>query len=199
MATACRRYPGAHFLFYRNEPNNAGGIFGNQRAGLPQYTFYTDIRKRRQTLSEVRGNILPYCGWRQGKCLLPCLPKGLIMLNAEEIYQILFAAYGKLRWWSDEPFIIMFQSVLVQNTAWSSVEKTCIPMQDKLTPEYIGNNWSSLSALVDFIRQKPGQYRHLLHGIATITLTAGKYKAPLCRIYGKSFYLSEELGTKRQT
>ncbi len=45
------------------------------------------------------------------------------MLSAEEIYKILLTAYGKPRWWSDDPFTVMFQSVLVQNTAWSSVEK----------------------------------------------------------------------------
>lgn len=39
------------------------------------------------------------------------------MLNAQEIYQVLLAAYGKPRWWSDEPFTVMFQSVLVQNAA----------------------------------------------------------------------------------
>lgn len=61
------------------------------------------------------------------------------MLSAEEIYKILLTAYGKPRWWSDDPFTVMFQSVLVQNTAWSSVEKTCTPIGDKLTPEYIGN------------------------------------------------------------
>lgn len=61
------------------------------------------------------------------------------MLNAQEIYQVLLTAYGKPRWWSDDPFTVMFQSVLVQNTAWSSVEKTCLPIKDKLTSEYIGN------------------------------------------------------------
>ena len=31
----------------------------------------------------------------------------------------------------------MFQSVLVQNTVWGSVEKTCALIGDKLTPEYV--------------------------------------------------------------
>ena len=60
------------------------------------------------------------------------------MLNAQEIYQVLLTAYGKPRWWSDDPFTVMFQAVLVQNTAWGSVLKTCLPIKDKLTPEYIG-------------------------------------------------------------
>ena len=61
------------------------------------------------------------------------------MLSAEEIYKILLDTYGKPRWWSDDPFTVMFQSVLVQNTAWSSVEKTCASIRDKLTPGYIGS------------------------------------------------------------
>lgn len=82
------------------------------------------------------------------------------MLNAEEIYKILLTAYGKPRWWSDDPFTVMFQSVLVQNTAWDSVKK-------------MYTHWEYITA---------------------ITLTAGKYKASLCRIYGKSFYLSGKIG-----
>lgn len=61
------------------------------------------------------------------------------VLNAQEVYDILLTAYGRPRWWSEEPFTVMFQSVLVQNTTWSSVEKTCAPIEDKLTPEYIEN------------------------------------------------------------
>lgn len=80
------------------------------------------------------------------------------MLSAEEIYKILLTAYGKPRWWSDDPFTVMFQSVLVQNTAWSSVEKTCTPIGDKLTPEYIGNLWTEeleqLISLCGFYKAK---------------------------------------------
>lgn len=60
------------------------------------------------------------------------------MLNAQEIYNILFTIYGKPQWWSDDPFIVMLQSVLVQNTTWYSVEKTCAMIDKPLTPEYIG-------------------------------------------------------------
>lgn len=61
------------------------------------------------------------------------------MLAAEELYHLLLTAYGKPRWWSDKPFTVMFQAVLVQNTVWSSVEKTCSVIGDRLTSEYIGN------------------------------------------------------------
>lgn len=63
------------------------------------------------------------------------------MMTAKEIYDALLAAYGKPRWWSDDAFTVMLQSVLVQNTAWGNVEKTCAAINDKdekkLTPEYI--------------------------------------------------------------
>lgn len=61
------------------------------------------------------------------------------MLCANELYRLLLASYGKPRWWSDDPFTVMFQAVLVQNTAWGSVEKTCAAIGDQLTPEAIGN------------------------------------------------------------
>ena len=61
------------------------------------------------------------------------------MFRAEELYQMLLAAYGKPRWWSDDPFTVMFQAVLVQNTTWSCVEKTSEAMGDRLHPEYIEN------------------------------------------------------------
>ncbi len=48
----------------------------------------------------------------------------------------MLSAYGKPRWWSDDPFTVMFQSVLVQSTVWGSGEKTCAVIGDKLTPEY---------------------------------------------------------------
>ena len=59
------------------------------------------------------------------------------MLKADELYQLLHAAYGSPRWWSDDAFTVMFQAVLVQNTAWRSVEKVCAGLGDTLAPEYI--------------------------------------------------------------
>lgn len=59
------------------------------------------------------------------------------MLNANELYQLLLNAYGKPRWWSEDPFTVMFQAVLVQNAAWGSVEKTCASIGGRLTPERI--------------------------------------------------------------
>lgn len=47
------------------------------------------------------------------------------MIAAEGLYGLLLDAYGEPGWWSDDPYIVMFQSVLVQNTAWSSVVRVC--------------------------------------------------------------------------
>ncbi len=71
------------------------------------------------------------------------------MLCANELYEQLLAAYGKPRWWSDDPFTVMFQSILVQHTTWSGVEKTCGPLRDKLMPEYIlGLSTEKLEAMI---------------------------------------------------
>ena len=59
------------------------------------------------------------------------------MLDAEEIYGLLLSSYGKPEWWSDDPYTVIFQSVLVQNTSWSSVKKTTALFQDELSAEYI--------------------------------------------------------------
>ena len=58
-------------------------------------------------------------------------------MTALQIYEKLLVAYGKPRWWSDDPYTVMFQAVLVQQTAWSSVEKVTQAIGDKLTPEFI--------------------------------------------------------------
>ena len=47
------------------------------------------------------------------------------VLSAGELYRELYKAYGRPPWWSPDPFTVMFQAVLVQNTAWSSVQKAC--------------------------------------------------------------------------
>lgn len=59
------------------------------------------------------------------------------MQSASEIYEKMLSVYGKPRWWSDDPFTVMFQAVLVQNTAWNNVIKTCEKIGEKLMPQYI--------------------------------------------------------------
>ena len=59
------------------------------------------------------------------------------MLTPSEIYQTLLAAYGRPRWWSEDPYQVMFQAVLVQNTAWANVEKTCATLGERIAPEKV--------------------------------------------------------------
>jgi len=59
------------------------------------------------------------------------------MPAAREIYERLYAAYGQPRWWSDDPYTVMVQAVLVQNTAWSAVEKVTAGLADCLTPDRV--------------------------------------------------------------
>lgn len=59
------------------------------------------------------------------------------MLNAQEIYDTLLSAYGKPQWWSDNPYQVMVEAVLVQHTTWSSVENIRADLADKLSPAYI--------------------------------------------------------------
>ena len=47
------------------------------------------------------------------------------MIAAEGLYEMLLDAYGEPGWWSDDPYRVIFQSVLVQNTAWPSVVRVC--------------------------------------------------------------------------
>lgn len=59
------------------------------------------------------------------------------MLTAYEIYTQLLSAYGTPEWWSDDPFTVMFQAVLVQNTAWENVVMATKAMGGIPRPETI--------------------------------------------------------------
>ena len=60
----------------------------------------------------------------------------LLLPSAEEIYGILLSVYGKPQWWSSDPFTVIFQSVLVQQTSWKNVLSVTGHIE-KLTPEYV--------------------------------------------------------------
>ena len=59
------------------------------------------------------------------------------MLTAKQIYDRLITAYGQPDWWPGSPYAIMVTAVLVQNTAWSNVEKTVAGMGERLASKYI--------------------------------------------------------------
>ena len=54
-----------------------------------------------------------------------------------ELSAALLAAYGPPRLWSDDPYIVMLEAVLVQNTAWSSVRRTSDALGVLRTPQAI--------------------------------------------------------------
>ena len=58
-------------------------------------------------------------------------------MTANELYEKLLQMYGKPRWWSDDPYVVMFQAILVQNTSWILVEKTTASMGATLDPRKI--------------------------------------------------------------
>ena len=58
-------------------------------------------------------------------------------MDSSELYLLLLSCYGKPHWWSDDPYTVMFQAVLVQNTAWENVEKTSASIGENLNPETI--------------------------------------------------------------
>lgn len=59
------------------------------------------------------------------------------MMTASQIYEKLYKTYGKPCWWSDDPYQVMVQSILVQNTTWTSVEKVTEILGNQMNPEYI--------------------------------------------------------------
>lgn len=57
------------------------------------------------------------------------------MINAKEIYDKLLTYYGTPPWWSENPFEVMIGAILVQNTAWSNVQRVVAKLGKCLTPE----------------------------------------------------------------
>lgn len=104
-------------------------------------------------------------------------------MTPEEIYTALLEHYGKPRWWSEDPYTVMFQAVLVQNTAWTNVEKTTEAIGSRLSPGYI----SALSdeELGEAIRSC-GFFRAKAKTIRTLT-----------EWFGKSGFRTENAGSIR--
>jgi endonuclease-3 related protein len=71
-------------------------------------------------------------------------------MTANELYEKLLQMYGKPRWWSEDPYVVMFQTILVQNTSWTQVEKTTASIGATLDPRKIAV--MSESALEELIR-----------------------------------------------
>ena len=93
-------------------------------------------------------------------------------LGAAALYEALLRAYGEPRWWSEDAYTVLFQSVLVQNTAWGNVEKTCAAIGEQLKPEVIGE--LSPEELKTLIRPC-GFCRGKARAIRALTAWFGKY------------------------
>ena len=87
------------------------------------------------------------------------------MLTSQQIYDRLIDGYGRPDWWPGTPYAIMVTAVLVQNTAWSNVEKTVAEMGEQLAPEYIdGLSEEELQPMIrscGFYRSKAGYIKEL--------------------------------------
>lgn len=93
--------------------------------------------------------------------------------DAPEIYKILLTAYGSPRWWSNDPYTVMFQSVLVQNTTFNSVEKTCAAIGGRLTPQYME---ALPTAELEELIAPCGFYRAKARTIQALTAWFGRYQ-----------------------
>lgn len=94
------------------------------------------------------------------------------MLTALELYDALLAEHGKPRWWSDNPYEVMCEAVLVQNTAWSNVEKTRAAIGERLTPQYIA---AMLQGELEQLIRPCGFYTAKARTIKALTEWYGKY------------------------
>ncbi len=87
------------------------------------------------------------------------------MMDSSELYLLLLSCYGKPHWWSDDPYTVMVQSVMVQNTSWKNVEKATEGIGDKLRPETVEKlsqgELESLIRPVGFPKRKAGTIREL--------------------------------------
>ena len=95
-----------------------------------------------------------------------------MLISAKELYHALHAVYGQPRWWSDDAYTVMFQAVLVQNTAWGNVLKTCAALGDLLTPEFVaGLPTEELESLI----RSCGFYRAKARTIQALTAWFKQY------------------------
>ena len=107
------------------------------------------------------------------------------MLTSKQIYDRLIDGYGLSDWWSGSPYAIMVTAILVQNTAWSNVEKTVAEMGERLTPEYIGS--MTEEELQPFIRSG-GFYRAKARYVKALTAWFKGYGYEVGRVREKSLH-----------
>ncbi|KAL6599230.1 HhH-GPD family protein [Neocallimastix sp. 'constans'] len=93
-------------------------------------------------------------------------------LTPKEIYDKLKDEFGDPPWWPGDSYIVMVQSILVQNTTWSSVEKITTSLK-KMTPRDVLK--MKIEKLEDLIRPC-GFCKRKAKTIKYLTEWYGKYK-----------------------
>ena len=107
------------------------------------------------------------------------------MLTSREIYERLITGYGQPDWWPGTPYAIMVTAILVQNTAWSNVEKVVAEMGERLMPEYIDSlTDEELQPLI----RSCGFYRAKARYVKALTAWFQAYSYEVGRVREKSLH-----------
>jgi len=109
------------------------------------------------------------------------------MLSSQEIYEKLLHHYGTPPVWSDNPYQVMLEAILVQNTSWRNVLKVRNNIGNRFDPHFIAS--CSLEQLQELIRSC-GFWKAKANAIKGITTWYRTYEYDLTQITQKS---SEEL------
>lgn len=59
------------------------------------------------------------------------------MIQPMELYERLRAGYGEPLWWSDDPMVILVESILVQQSKWTRVRQTVLDEPGLIQPEVL--------------------------------------------------------------
>ena len=107
------------------------------------------------------------------------------MLTSKQIYDRLIDGYGQPDWWPGTPYAIMITAILVQNTAWSNVEKTVAEMGERLMPEYID---SLTEEELQLLIRSCGFYRAKARYVKAMTAWFKGYGYEVGRVQEKSLH-----------
>jgi endonuclease-3 related protein len=110
------------------------------------------------------------------------------MHELTEVYNILAARYGNLRWWpAKTPYEVIVGAILTQNTAWGNVEKAIANFSGGLSPQRVMS--LNLETLIEIIRPA-GFFNQKAAYLKGVTSWFGRYgfnvaavqKLPLAQI-----------------
>lgn len=105
------------------------------------------------------------------------------MLSSQEIYEKLLHHYGTPPVWSENPYQVLLESILVQNTSWRNVLKVRENIGKRFDPRFIVScSQEELQALI----LSCGFWKAKANAIKAITTWYGTYEYDLTRITQKS-------------